>query len=277
LRDKLELCERLLALDACLPALLQGKERPAAAEQLELARLCREYGRPNAANVLYAAAFAAQPALADDLESPVRYHAACAAAQAAAGDGPAESRFDGRERADLRRQALAWLQADLALRARLLAAGKSVDRLVTIWQTERALASVRDPAGLAKLSDAERQQWRLFWADAAALLAADPLVQGRFHAARRRWDQAAGFHARSVTPGQSDDGHFWFEYAALSLLAGDRPGYVRTWAHIIERCGKAGGPRAYHVARACTLAPNAVAEASLPGRLAEKELKDSGQ
>jgi tetratricopeptide (TPR) repeat protein len=46
---------------------------------------------------------------------------------------------------------------------------------------------------------------------------------------------------------------------------------------MIERCGKAGGPRAYHVARACTLAPDAVAEASLPGRLAEKELKDSGE
>jgi tetratricopeptide (TPR) repeat protein len=80
-----------------------------------------------------------------------------------------------------------------------------------------------------------------------------------------------------VTPGPSEDGHFWFEYAALSLLADDRPGYVRTCAHMIERCGKAGGPRAYHVARACTLAPDAVAEASLPGRLAEKELKDSGR
>jgi hypothetical protein len=244
LRDKLELCERLLALDARLPALLQGKDRPPAAERLELAQLCREYGRPNAATVLYAAAFADRPALADNLESRDRYHATCAAARAAAGDGPAESRLDGQERAELRRQALAWLQADLALRTRLLAGGESVDRRVMIWQTERALASVRDPAGLAKLPDAERQQWRRFWADAAALLAADPLEQGRFHAARRRWDQAAGGHARSVTPRQSEDGHFWFEYAALSLLAGDRPGYVRTCAHMVERCGKAGGPRA---------------------------------
>ena len=43
---------------------------------------------------------------------------------------------------------------------------------------------------------------------------------------------------------------------------------------MIERCGKEGGPRAYNVARTCTLAPDAVADASLPGRLAEKELKD---
>jgi tetratricopeptide (TPR) repeat protein len=44
---------------------------------------------------------------------------------------------------------------------------------------------------------------------------------------------------------------------------------------MIEAYGKAGGPRAYHVARACTLAPDAVAEASLPGRLAEEELQGS--
>ena len=46
---------------------------------------------------------------------------------------------------------------------------------------------------------------------------------------------------------------------------------------MIERCGKDGGPRSYHVARACTLAPDAVADASLPGRLAEKELQDSAR
>jgi tetratricopeptide (TPR) repeat protein len=111
----------------------------------------------------------------------------------------------------------------------------------------------------------------------AALLAADPLVQGRSLAAGRQWDHAAAGYTRSLTRGQTDDGHFWFEYAALSLLSGDRPGYVRACAHMIERCGKAGGPRAYHVARACTLAPDAVAEASLPDRLAEKELKYFGR
>jgi tetratricopeptide (TPR) repeat protein len=44
---------------------------------------------------------------------------------------------------------------------------------------------------------------------------------------------------------------------------------------MVERCGKAEGPRSYHVARACTLAPDAVAELALPGRLAEKELQSS--
>jgi tetratricopeptide (TPR) repeat protein len=42
---------------------------------------------------------------------------------------------------------------------------------------------------------------------------------------------------------------------------------------MIERSSKTGDPRSYLVARTCTLAP--VADASLSGRLAEKELKDS--
>jgi tetratricopeptide (TPR) repeat protein len=42
---------------------------------------------------------------------------------------------------------------------------------------------------------------------------------------------------------------------------------------MVEKCGKASGPRAYHVARACTLAPDPVTDAAQPGRLAETELK----
>jgi hypothetical protein len=70
-----------------------------------------------------------------------------------------------------------------------------------------------------------------------------------------------------------DDGYLWFEYAALLLLSGDRPGYARACAHLVERCGQAPNLRAYHVARACTLAPDAVAEAALPGRLAQQDLQ----
>jgi serine/threonine-protein kinase len=93
-------------------------------------------------------------------------------------------------------------------------------------------------------------------------------------ATRRDWAEAVEGYAQALKRGPIQDGHFWFEYAALLLLSGDRPGYARACAQMIEKCGKPGGPRAYHVARACTLAPDAVAEASLPGRLSEKELKD---
>jgi tetratricopeptide (TPR) repeat protein len=46
---------------------------------------------------------------------------------------------------------------------------------------------------------------------------------------------------------------------------------------MVERCGKAPNLRGYDVARACTLAPDAVAEPSLPSRLANKELQASSQ
>ena len=107
----------------------------------------------------------------------------------------------------------------------------------------------------------------------AASIAADPLEQGCEHAARRRWDRAADAYAKNLTRGPTESGRVWFEYAALSLLSGDRRAYHRTCSRMIEHCGKAGEPRSYHVARTCTLAPEAVADSSLPGRLAEKELQ----
>jgi tetratricopeptide (TPR) repeat protein len=96
-------------------------------------------------------------------------------------------------------------------------------------------------------------------------------------ATRRDWAEAAEVYAQALKRGPIDRGHFWFEYAALLLLCRDRPGYSRACAHMVERFGKVPGLRAYHVARACTLAPDAVAEASLPGHLAEKELKNSAR
>jgi tetratricopeptide (TPR) repeat protein len=42
---------------------------------------------------------------------------------------------------------------------------------------------------------------------------------------------------------------------------------------MVERSGKSPVLRAYHMTRACTLAPDAVADASQPGHLAEAELK----
>jgi eukaryotic-like serine/threonine-protein kinase len=203
-----------------------------------------------------------------------RYAAACAAVQASAGHDSQEPRLGEQERVGRRRQALDWLRTNLELRTKLLKAGKVVgwDSSLSAWQTDAALAGVRDRAALAKLPEAEREQWQRLWADVAALFAADPMEQGPAHAKRREWDKAAGCYSRALL-GATDDGHFWFEYAALLLLSGDRHGYARACARMVERCGKASNLRAYHVARACTLAPDAVAEASLPGRLAETELK----
>jgi tetratricopeptide (TPR) repeat protein len=208
---------------------------------------------------------------------PNLYAAARAAVRAAAGQDPRIPRPDDADSAGLRGQGMGWLRANLELTARLRNGGVVLGWSLAAWQTDPALASVRDPAALAKMPDAEREQWQRLWADVAARVAADPLERGRALAARRQWDRAADGYARSLARGPTDDDHFWFEYAALSLLSGDRPSYVKACAHLMEACGKKGGPRPYHVARACTLAPDAVAEASLPGRLAEKELKASAK
>jgi tetratricopeptide (TPR) repeat protein len=205
------------------------------------------------------------------------YDVARDAVRAADSQGSDDARLGEPARADKRRQALDWLRALLELTTKLQIDRTAEGQSLTTWQTDPALASVREPAALVKLPDAERQQWQRFWADVGAQVSADPMEQGRVHAARRQWDRAAADYARALTRGPTDHGHFWFEYAALLLLSGDRPGYARACAHMIETHGKEGGPRAYHVARARTLSPDAVAEVSPPGRLAEKELRESAQ
>jgi tetratricopeptide (TPR) repeat protein len=175
LQEKLKRCERMLALDARLPTLLQAKERSAAAEQLELARLCRDYGRPHGAAGLYAAAFAGQPALAEDLQPGHRYNAACTAALAGCGQGKDATDLGETGRARLRRQALDWLRADLDAWRRLVEKGPEQARPAVVqqmqhWQQDSDFAGVRG-AALAPLPEAERHDWQRLWADVADTLA----------------------------------------------------------------------------------------------------------
>jgi tetratricopeptide (TPR) repeat protein len=193
----------------------------------------------------------------------------------AAGQGPCSGQLDQSERTRLRVQALGWLREYLELAIKLQDGGERAGWSPATWQTDPALASVRDPIELAKLPDAEREQWQRLWADVAELVAVDPTAQGRAFAARRDWSRAADCYARAVRSGATVDGHFGFEYAAVLLLSGDRPGYERICDLMVERCGKASDVRSYHVARTCTLAPDAVPDLSFPARLAEKELQQS--
>jgi tetratricopeptide (TPR) repeat protein len=277
--QRLQRCEQLLALEGRLPAvLLECKDKPAdVAEYLQFAEICALKGQYAAAACLSADAFAAKPQLAHDVKAGLRYNAACAAARAATGQGTDAATLDAKGRGRWRQQALNWLRADLALMTRLQQDGQAVGWSLAPWQTDLALASVRDRAALAKLPDAERAQWQRLWADVAASSAANPVEQGQKHIARREWAQAADCYARALKLSPTDNGHFWFEYAAVLLLSGDRRGYARTCARMVERCGPAEGLRAYHVARACTLAPDSVADGAQPGRLAAAELKSFDQ
>jgi tetratricopeptide (TPR) repeat protein len=172
----LGLCDRLLALEARLPAILEGQQQPAnAAEQRDLAVLCWQYRKRYAAAArFYADAFAAQPRIADNLQSQHRYHAARAAALAAAGQGTDAANLGDGERNRLRRQALKWLAADLEAWARLIKdSPRDQDRArktLRKWQADGDLAGIRDAGRMARLPPEEQEAcWKL-WAEVDAML-----------------------------------------------------------------------------------------------------------
>jgi hypothetical protein len=130
-------------------------------------------GRFAAAARLYANAFADDARLAHDLRSGHRYHAACAAALAAAGQGEDAAKLDTKGRAGLRGQALGWLKADLALWAQAVkgtaAQRQQAGQQLGHWKEDRRLTGVRDREGLAKLPEGERLAWEQLWAEVEAL------------------------------------------------------------------------------------------------------------
>ena len=87
----LRLVKRLSALEPRLDTIVRGQEVPADSEgKLDLAELCRVKHRFDAAARFYRDAFGARPALADDLLSRHRLHAAMAAARASSISPPAK-------------------------------------------------------------------------------------------------------------------------------------------------------------------------------------------
>jgi hypothetical protein len=172
----LQVCEKHAKLEARLPGLISGKEKPASAQEaLDAAVVCFKRDLPYAAACLRAAAFAADPKLADDLKAGHRYDAACEAALAAAGQGKDAGKLDDKERARLRKQALDWLRADLAAWDKRLKSGGPADRAevqqrLKHWQEDKDFAGIRDKEALAKLPEEERKAFAQLWADVAALL-----------------------------------------------------------------------------------------------------------
>src|SRR5262249_39061468 len=122
--------ERLADLDARLPARLRGGGEPAAPPpRLEAARRCPPYRALHlAAARFYEEAFAANPDLAEGRQQFHRYNAACAAARAAAGEGADAGQLDDAGRDRWRKQALAWLRAEFAVRAKQLESARPEGR-----------------------------------------------------------------------------------------------------------------------------------------------------
>jgi serine/threonine-protein kinase len=159
-----------------LPGFLKGEYQARDnTERLDLASVCSAKKLYHASARLYAAAFAADPILSDDLQTGHRYNAACFAALAAAGQGEDAAKLDDKERARLRQQALDWVRADLALWTKKLESNQPADRAtvqstVEYWRQDPDLAGLRDEAPLAKLPEDERKAWQALWREVEALL-----------------------------------------------------------------------------------------------------------
>jgi tetratricopeptide (TPR) repeat protein len=176
-RNRLHACERFLILEARLPAILSGSEKPvSAAEQIAFAQLCLLKKLSAAAARLYAETLAMRPPLAEDPRTGLRYEAACSAALAGCGRGEGATELGDAERTRWRRQALEWLRADLTAWVRWLDGDPAARRAVvqqtlTHWQENPDLACIRDPGELAKLPADERKELVALWAEMAAVLA----------------------------------------------------------------------------------------------------------
>jgi formylglycine-generating enzyme required for sulfatase activity len=101
-----------------------------------------------------------------------RYAAARAAALTAAGKGKNQLPLDDIAKAELRRQALDWLKAELVAWSKAQPPRVFIARNLWQWQQERALAGIRDQAALAKLPPEEQKAFTHFWAEVAK--AAEP-------------------------------------------------------------------------------------------------------
>ncbi|MBI1902588.1 MAG: tetratricopeptide repeat protein [Planctomycetia bacterium] len=173
--ESLRELDRLIALESKLADILSGKAQPADNnERLDSATACYYQRRYASCARFSHDAFAADPKLADNLHAGNRYTAACAAALAAAGQGVDAGNLAEDERMSLRQQALDWLRADLAQLAKTFEGGKPDDQKFVAdslrhWQTDRDLASVREPEQIQKLSAEERAAWEKFWEEAKLL------------------------------------------------------------------------------------------------------------
>jgi serine/threonine protein kinase/Tfp pilus assembly protein PilF len=170
--------ERLVELERKLLAILEGKDKLADdAERIALARMCQQYKNRYAASArFYAEAFEGTPELAKDPRNGLRYNAACAAALACCGKGEDAAALDDKDGPRLRKQALTWLQADLALWTKLADSDEPKGReaaqeMLQHWQTDSDLAGLRDKEAIDKLPEGERATCQTLWADVDALLA----------------------------------------------------------------------------------------------------------
>jgi tetratricopeptide (TPR) repeat protein/tRNA A-37 threonylcarbamoyl transferase component Bud32 len=148
---------------------LAGKAKPQDLdERLALLGVCQFTNRNSVLGHLYTDAFAAAPQLAEDVKAGHRYHAACAAALAGSGHDENGGDLSQEERARWREIARSWLAEDLVAWTRnwdsgIVADRDLVRRTLTGWLVDPDFAGLREPGALDRLSDKERDEWRVLW------------------------------------------------------------------------------------------------------------------
>ncbi len=151
--------EALAQWEEKLPAVVRGEIRPAdSTEVLDLVRYCAMFEKKYAlAARLAADGLKADPKLFN-MWPEVAWFAGYAV-QASAGNGTDAADLTPVQRADLRRQALAWV------RKSTMWAAPTYSAVARHFATIRDFAPVRDPKELVKLPPDERAEWEKFWAD----------------------------------------------------------------------------------------------------------------
>jgi serine/threonine protein kinase/Flp pilus assembly protein TadD/type II secretory pathway component PulJ len=183
LKEHMQTLDHYLELEKKLPAFAAGKFQPEKMEDWGMFFwICQGNKFYAAAARAARSAFAAAPNAAEDLDSglrfdaTVRYDAACCAALAASGQGRDAKNLTHQRGSRLRKEALAWLRADLASYGRLVKSGKGPDaalvqRRLARWQRDPELSGIRDAAELGRLPAGELEICQKFWAEVDALLA----------------------------------------------------------------------------------------------------------
>jgi WD40 repeat protein/tetratricopeptide (TPR) repeat protein len=160
---------RLRALLPKLDQYVQGTLKPSDADQrLDLARLCF-YRQRFAASARFYADTLSDPKGTGEPKPGQRYNAACAAARASQGAGDAAS-LDAAQRSHWRKQAIAWLRAELDAATRDLARSTAAERFwvlrrLQIWKVDADLASLRDADQIRKLPKDEQMLLATLWSD----------------------------------------------------------------------------------------------------------------
>ena len=160
----------------CMPDFLRGNYQPHGNdERLALLGICQFKRLHSTAAGLYADAFAADPKLGEDPNSPIRYAAACSASLAGSARSERGADLGDSERTRWRKQARDWLRADLGSLTKLVESNTPMSRQYVLstlskWTVDPDLAALRDPAELEKLTQSERDECQRLWRDRDVLL-----------------------------------------------------------------------------------------------------------